>query len=121
MEKEYAFVACMDEDMEKADKIFKELEKNNIKYRFSKEFLNGDTVAYKKTVYPAIEECSFFIAVISMESSKNINMHFEVSIAKESEKKIIPVLLSQFDLKKESPCWDYLIGNTEIKKLETNF
>lgn len=121
MDKGYAFVSCTGEDMEKAEIIFRELEKNNIKYRFSKEFLNGDTVVYKKTVYPAIEECSFLIAAISEKSSQNTNMHFEVTIAKESEKKIIPVLLSSFELKKESPCWEYLIGNAEIKKPETIF
>ena len=96
----YIFVSCILKDMKKAEKVFKELEERNIKYRFSGEFLKDDITSYKKEVYPVIEECDMLVALISWDSSKNINMHFEVSIAKENEKRIIPVLLSDFDLKK---------------------
>ena len=118
MKDKYVFVSLISEDKKTASDIFSYLDKNEIKYRFSDEFTGGDSASYKRAVYPVVENCEYLIAAISEESSKNINMHFEVSIAKENEKVIFPVLLSDFDLKKESPCWEYLIGNAKIRKIE---
>lgn len=118
MNDKYVFVSLISEDKEKASYIFSYLDKNEIRYHFSEEFTGGDNASYKKAVYPAVENCSYLIAAISEKASKDINMHFEVSIAKENEKLIIPVLLSDFDLKKESPCWEYLIGDAKIRKIE---
>ena len=118
MNEKYVFVSLISEDLEKASDIFSYLDKNEIKYRSSEEFAGVDIVTYKKMVYPAVENCEYLIAAISEKSSKNVNIHFEVSIAKENEKLIFPVLLSDFDLKKESPCWEYLIGDAKIRKIE---
>lgn len=105
------FVSYNSADIEKTERVISSLKENHIDYWFDKECIpKGEP--YDDMIPDAISQCPVLLVLLSENSIESENVKDEIRLAKTSNKRIIPFMLENIDLKKAFSY--HIISNSRI-------